>query len=215
MGGAPTAGDQALFGKVIPRPHKGSTEGGPAYRAVVVVSGHLIDTPDRRESRFPPEAEPAVTAQVRGLLERWSIGSGDLVVTGGARGADLIAAEQALARGAAVTLLLAFPPEEFLTSSVTLPGTDWSRRFEAVRVPATTLVATEVFGPAEEESPYVRINRWLLDHAQAWGVPVHAIAVWDGRTGQKAGGTADFVAQARLREVDVTVVNPSGTVDTS
>ncbi|MGH3913430.1 MAG: hypothetical protein ACRDTC_08470 [Pseudonocardiaceae bacterium] len=187
----------------------------PAYRTIVVASGHLIDAPDRKELRFPPHAEPAVTAQIRQLLERWSIGSRDLVVTGGARGADLIAAEQALARGANVTLLLAFPPEEFIERSVILPDSDWSARFEAVRERATTLVATEVFGPAGEESPYVRTNRWLLDHAQALDVPMRAIAVWDGRTGDKAGGTADFVAQARRREVAVTVVNPSGTVEMS
>jgi hypothetical protein len=193
------------------------TERDPAYHTVVVVSGHLIDAPDRSEARFPPEAEAAVTAQVRELLERWSIGSGDLVLTGGARGADLIVAEQALERGAAVTLLLAFPPEEFVQRSVALPGSDWSARFEVVRSRATTLVATDVLGPPGEQGPYVRTNRWLLDYAQALRAqpPVRAIAVWDRRTGDGAGGTADFVAQARRRQLDVAVVYPSGTVDAS
>jgi hypothetical protein len=154
-----------------------------------------------------------VTAQVRDLLARWSIGSGDLLLTGGARGADLIVAEQSLQRGAAVTLLLAFPPAEFIRRSVALPDSDWSARFAAVQARATTLVATDVFGPAGQEGPYIRTNRWLLDHAQALAaqVPVRAIAVWDGRTGDGAGGTADFVAQARRRRLDVAVVHPAGT----
>lgn len=178
---------------------------------VLVASGHLIDEPDRAEPRFPPGAEPAVTARVRGLLEQWSIGSGDLVVTGGARGGDLIVAEQALARGADVTLLLAFAPAEFVQRSVALPGSDWPARFEAVRSRAATLVATEVFGPAGPKGPYVRINRWLLDHAQALEVPVRAIAIWDGHRGDGAGGTADFVAEARRRGVTVTVVPTAAT----
>jgi hypothetical protein len=122
-----------------------------------------------------------VAARVRQQLDAWSIGPGDLVVCGGARGGDLIVAEQALERGAAVALLLAYPPDEFVEHSVALLGTDWTERFHAVWSRAEhVLVRTEIFGGEETQNAYARVNRWLLDYAQALGVPVHAIAVWDG-----------------------------------
>jgi len=47
-------------------------------------------------------------------------------------GADILAAEAGLERGARVVLGLALPPEEFEQRSVVLPGTDWQARFRAL-----------------------------------------------------------------------------------
>ena len=84
----------------------------PSPRAVVV-SGHMVDAPDRKEPRFRADQVGRVTDEVRRAFERWGVGPGTTVVCGGARGADIIAAEQGLARGAHVRLCLALPPDEF------------------------------------------------------------------------------------------------------
>src|SRR6266550_3942298 len=101
------------------------------FGTVVATAGHLIDAPGRPVPRFPTEAEPGVTAELRRVLERWRLGDGDLVVAAGARGADIIVAELCLARGAEVWLLLPLPDDEFVEKSVRLPGTDWEERFFA------------------------------------------------------------------------------------
>jgi hypothetical protein len=169
----------------------------------------MIDAPDRVEPRFPPEAEPYVAVRVRQQLDAWSIGLDDLVVCGGARGGDLIVAEQALERGAAVALLLAYPPDEFVERSVALPGTDWTERFHTVRSRAAhVLVRTEIFNGVDTQNAYARVNCWLLDYAQALGVPVRVIAIWDGQETDTPGGTADFVTQARRRGITPAIVAP-------
>src|SRR5262245_30800712 len=100
--------------------------------SVVVVSGHMVDAPGRPRERFPPREVPRVDAAVRDALDDWGVGPSTTLITGGARGADLLAAEAARERGAAVRLLLAFGPDEFEEQSVALPGTDWADRFRAM-----------------------------------------------------------------------------------
>ena len=107
----------------------------------VLASGHLIDAPGRTPPRFPPEQVPRVTARARQALEGWGVGPGTTVVTGGARGADLIVGEEALARGAGIVVCLALPPEEFTRRSVELPHSDWVGRFRRL------LKASEVRRP--------------------------------------------------------------------
>src|SRR3954470_1370964 len=92
---------------------------------VIVVSGHMVDTPDRPTPRFPPEELPRVAMEVRHALSGWSVGAGTTLVTGGARGADIIAAEEARARGASLRLVLALAPDGFVARSVAIAGTDW------------------------------------------------------------------------------------------
>src|SRR4051794_36430116 len=100
-----------------------------ARPSVVVVSGHMVDTPDRARPRFPPDQVARVTAEVRAALELWNVGSGTTLVTGAARGADLIAAQAALELGAALRVVLAMEPDAFERRSVALPDSDWTARF--------------------------------------------------------------------------------------
>src|SRR4029079_6492907 len=92
----------------------------------------MVDARDRESPRFPPDQVGRVTREIRATLARWDVGPQTTVVTQGARGADTIIAEQALARGAKVVLCLALPPEEFERASVELPGSDWTERFRAL-----------------------------------------------------------------------------------
>src|SRR6478735_9361271 len=91
---------------------------------VVVASGHMVDTPDRARPRFPPDQVDRVTREARAVLARWSVGPETTLVTQGARGADIIVAEEALTRGARVVLCLAASVDEFERESVALPDSD-------------------------------------------------------------------------------------------
>ena len=178
---------------------------------VVVVSGHMIDAPDRPNPRFPPMAEPRVTRAIREVLDGWGLGPGDLVVTQGARGTDLIVAEQALACGAQVAVLLAKPPEAFKAGSVELPGSRWAQRFDEVLDRAHRVEVLPEGDPGEK--PYARTNRWALEQAReaAGARTLRALVVWDGRPGDGQGGTGDFVAMARDSGLPVTTVVPQET----
>ena len=185
---------------------------------VLFVSGHLTDDPDRTSPRFPDTryAVDRVQDQLRSVLAAWQVGPGWTVVTGGARGADLLAAEIALERGAAVRLCLALQPAEFLRrsviSSVPSPARDWPELFERVRGSSTieVLPVSPSAGPAAgERSAFARANDWMLDVAEQ-GRELYGLLVWDGRSGTD-GGTGAVVSrldQAIERAERIHIIDP-------
>jgi hypothetical protein len=179
---------------------------------VVVVSGHMVDLPGRPQPRFPPEEVQRVTATVRSAFARWGIGTGTTLVTGGARGADIVAAEAALERGAALRLVLALEPDEFVARSVAIPGTAWEQRFRELLRHAEVEV---VDGPDDDEV-FARTNQRIIEVARAIDEQPHAVIVWDGKEGDGPGGTRDFVSQLGhdLEDDDVVLIDPTPVRDT-
>jgi hypothetical protein len=172
----------------------------------------MIDRPDRETPRFPPEAEPRIAAAIAGLFDKWEIGPEDLVVSQGARGADVMLAEAAIKRGATSMVLLAREPDEFVESSVDLPGTTWAERFRRVLAASQVRVQTTDLGPLPEgDNLYRRNNAWALDVAESStpdGVKPHVVAVWDQVIVVNPGGTGDFVTQARDRGHHIDIIDP-------
>jgi hypothetical protein len=184
------------------------------FSLVVVASGHLIDLPDRSLPRFPATAVPTVTRAVCRAFDDWGVGPGTLLVSGGARGADIIAAEQALLAGAEVWLLLALADDDFIAASVAIEGTDWEARYRALRVRCPSWFQEDELGPvstSDEGAIFARNNDWCLEvgAAQAPSGGLRALAVWDGSTGDGPGGTADFVERARRVGAAVRVISPT------
>jgi hypothetical protein len=182
-----------------------------AFDQVVVVSGHMIDQPGRASPRFPPAAELPVTAAVRQALRAWSVGPGTLLISGAARGTDTIAAEQALLLAAAVWLLVALPDAEFVSASVTLPGTDWAERYANLRRRCPTrFQADELGSPGPDDDVFERNNDWCLSVASGLVPPerLRALVVWDGVKGDGPGGTADFVERATRLGAEVEIIDP-------
>lgn len=181
--------------------------------AAVVVSGHMVDTPDRPRPRFPPDQVGRVSDEVRAALARWDVGPGTTLVCGGARGADIIAAEESLARGAHVLLCLALEPDEFVRRSVELPGSDWADRFRALIGAAEVRVLGDGDGGGTGgDDVFARTNEWMIEVARslAGGAP-HALIVWNGEGGDGPGGTVDFVRRLGYHRPspEVEVVDPT------
>jgi len=189
-----------------------SGRGSVGFDRAVVISGHMIDSPGRTPPRFPPEAAPAVRQSMGRILAERHVGPGDLAITSGARGTDIIGAELCLARGLTVWLLLPLPESAFLDRSVRLPGSDWEARFRALKDRCLVRYQQDALGPpAPGENPFARNNRWCLDLGQAESAEggLFGLAVWDEQPASRPGGAADFVAQATERGITVEVVNPT------
>ncbi|MDP9388508.1 MAG: hypothetical protein M3Q48_11515 [Actinomycetota bacterium] len=183
----------------------------PGFEQVVLATGHMTDRPHRSAPRFPASDEEAVTEAIEHTLRRWGVGEGALVISGGARGADILVAEQAMARGAEVWLLVALPDDEFLAASVDAPGGDWAARYRDLRRRCPTWFQTEELGPArDDEDVFERNNNWCLEAARAQAPPggLRVVAVWDGRPGDGRGGTSHLVEQARRAGASVEVIHP-------
>ncbi len=173
---------------------------------VLLATGHMVDEPDRREPRFPTDQVARVSGEVRAALEEWAIGPDSTVITGGARGADLIVAEEAQARGARIVLCLALPQEEFEQRSVDIPGTDWLTRFRRI-----VDVADVRYLEGSGENVFARTNSWMVDLANSLDPAPRAIVVWNGRDPDGPGGTRDMIqrlgfdrSDPRLRVIDPT-----------
>jgi hypothetical protein len=179
---------------------------------VVLASGHLVDAPGRQAPRFPPSRVAWVTDRLREIFDDWGVGPATVVISGGARGADIIAAEEGYKRGAHVILCLALPADEFERRSVGLPGTDWSSRFRRLLAVAEVRELAPSPGQAPEgDEVFARANEWMVDLAHEMDAQPHAVVVWDGMTGDGPGGTSDLVqrlggptAEPHLRVIDPT-----------
>jgi hypothetical protein len=180
----------------------------PRPGLIVVTSGHLVDAPGRSPPRFPDERVPAVAVRVAELFEDWSVGRGDLVISGGARGADILFAECALDRGASVRLLLALPPAQFIQRSVASPGGRWEERFHRL-LPRCQVDVLPEERLAAGQSRFEVVNAWMLDEALRLPGRVVAVLVWDELPAGKQGGTAGMAALLRGHRIPTTVINPT------
>lgn len=174
----------------------------------------MIDRDDRLIARFPPHNEDTVRSAMEHVLDQWRIGRGDLAVSGGARGADILFAELCLERGAWVRLLVPLPDEQFIARSVRLPGTNWEQRYLRLRERCETWHWRErafTGSHSETEMGMERTNRWILDTCRAEAAPERffVLLVWDGQDGGDGpGGTADFAALALRCVAHVVTLNP-------
>ncbi len=154
-----------------------------------------------------------VTREVRATLARWDVGPETTVVTQGARGADTIIAEEALARGAKVVLCLALPPEEFERESVELPGSDWTERFRALLEVADVRLPDERRDP--DEDVFARANARVVEVARSLSDAPYAIVVWNGEGGDGPGGTLDLIERLGKHVTDssIAIVDPTPPAD--
>jgi hypothetical protein len=168
---------------------------------VLLFSGHMIDAQDRDKPRFPPDQEPAARLAIATLLAQLDAGPLDLVVCSGACGGDLLFAEAALLRGAALEIYLPFEPEVFAKESVDFAGDNWHLRFEAACAASSLHLMPQEGGPLKAgEDSYEQVNLWMLDAASRFGAEkVDFICLWDGQGGDGPGGTQHLMQEVKRR----------------
>ena len=159
---------------------------------VVVACGHMTDAPGRKRPRFPQDQVARVGTEIAFALSTWAVEGGASLLCGGARGADLLAAECAQRRGARVTMFVPAPLDEFERVSVHVPGTDWRSRFSRL----LKLVELEVVPVREGDlTPFERVNDCIIQAALGLDEFPRLLAVWDGRAGDGPGGTEDLMTR--------------------
>lgn len=174
-------------------------------RQVLVFSGHMIDSPNRVKSRFPPSKQEAAERAIAEALDNLEAGPEDMAFTQGAAGGDLLFAHQCLLRGVRVQLMLPLPEAEFIQQSV-LPsaqGNLWQQAFFSVksRLAEPPLEMPVELGPAPPGiSVFERCNLWMLNTALSLGPEkLRLVCLWDGSGGDGPGGTQHMVQEAKRR----------------
>ena len=174
---------------------------------VVLASGHMTDSAERSAARIPEASVDHVRKEITRQLQRWNVGEGDLLICGGARGADLIAAEEGLALAASVRLCLALPREEFVSRAVELADSDWLQRFESVERRSEVRRLGVDPGPA---NIFGIANQWMVDQALALeATKRYALIVWDGREPDGPGGSAQMASLAAQHRLQMYIIDPT------
>lgn len=177
-------------------------------RQVVLFSGHMIDAPDRETPRFPLEKESAAAQRIAHALDNLGAGPGDLALTQGACGGDLLFTEICLQRGVKVQWLQPFDEPTFIKKSVVCGNETWRERYFKAKTKLTATSAgtgiraapTELGPPPKTVDPYERCNRWLLYTALSYGIgKVQFVCLWDGGGGDSPGGTAHMYQEVNRR----------------
>jgi hypothetical protein len=177
--------------------------GGPFMPISLLFTGHMIDMPDRPEPRFPASLERAAGARIAQAVtpyaDRSASGEPALGFASGARGGDILFHEQCRTRGIDTVIVLPFPPEVFVGTSVQgVPGSDWEQRFWALWN-ATPEARREAMNLPVSDDAYGACNARLLELARNSG-NVHLVALWNGKGGDGPGGTADLVARVQATD---------------
>ena len=176
-------------------------------RQVLLFSGHRVDAPGHARPRFPPALLPRAAAAMAAALDALGAGAGDLALSQAAAGGDLLFAEACLARDVPVRWALPVPEAEFIAHSVgrSAGPEDWPARYRALKA---RLAEPPIVVPAAPGDAFERANRWLLEHALAYGADkLRFICLWDGAAGDGAGGTAHMVAEVRRHTPQMTWID--------
>jgi hypothetical protein len=174
-------------------------------RQVFLFSGHMVDAPGRPKARLPAANVPMATAAIEGTLDGLKAGPGDLALTQGAAGGDLIFAEACVKRGVRVQLLLPLPEPDFIEASVmpSVDGTAWRNRYYALKpqlAEPPRVMPVELGPTAQGTSVFERCNLWLLYSALSWGPDkVRFVCLWDGAGSDGPGGTKHMVEEVKRR----------------
>ena len=174
---------------------------------LVVFSGHMIDAPDRRTPRFPAEKEGEVKALLEKQLAAMNAGIG---FSSAASGSDILFLEAMIARGGTIHLVLPWPAEEFVKTSVALGGNEaWVDRFERVLSRAASIrILGQLYMPGSAtgfEYCNLAMNGLARIFARSLDLEITPLAVWDGYTGAP-GGTGSFVRYWRNHGAQVKVI---------
>jgi class 3 adenylate cyclase/tetratricopeptide (TPR) repeat protein len=174
---------------------------------LVVFSGHMLDAPDRRTPRFPPSKENEVKQLLEKQLAAMNAGIG---FASAASGSDILFLEAMIARGGAIHLVLPWPAEEFVKTSVAISGDNaWVDRFHKVIDQAASIrVLGELYMPGSATGfEYCNLAMCGLARlfARSLDLEITPLAVWDGFAGAP-GGTGSFVRYWRSHRVPVKVI---------
>jgi hypothetical protein len=180
-----------------------------APQRVLLFTGHMIDAPGRPEPRFPPEKVDVAKRKIAEAVEAEKQVAGGIAygIAGCASGGDILFHEVCEDMGIPTRIFLVVPRDLYIRESVAPAGPQWIENFHRlVRTrPVRVLCDSKDLPRWLQDKPdyniWQRNNLWNLHNAlaAAGGENVTLIALWNGASGDGAGGTADMVQKAKER----------------
>ncbi len=173
---------------------------------VVHYCGHRI-LPAGAMGRFPAEEESRVRAELDRIFTDLDarVGFGSL-----AAGADILAAEVLLDRGAQLNVVLPFSKDEFVRTSVIQAGPEWVERFDNCLARAETVEIASSGEYLDDPVMFdfcarIAMGDTLL-RARYLETEPHQVAVWDGTPSTGVAGTAIDVRSWNATGAPATII---------
>jgi hypothetical protein len=180
-----------------------------AAPGVVHYCGHRIGGDDPLD-RFPTSEEPRVAALMAKALDDVNAGFGYGSV---ASGADIIAAEALLERGAELHLYLPFDTNRFIEHSVSPGGEEWVARFHRCVAAANSTTHTAIDLVSSPEVLFDYCARVAMGHAliraQFLDSTPSQIAVYDEQPTTHSAGTAIDVGRWQATGHSTAIIAPT------
>ena len=182
----------------------------------LLFTGHMIDKPDRKESRFPAFKEASVKEAIKQAVqkEKDKIEGTVTAIAGGACGGDILFHEVCEELGIKSKLFLALPRDFFLAESVAFAGYEWVERFDEIIKMSCSLILSETkelpnwLQKKPNYSIWERNNLWMLNSALVCGgANMTLIALWDGKTGDAGGGTEHMVKVSKAKGAKAIIID--------
>jgi class 3 adenylate cyclase/tetratricopeptide (TPR) repeat protein len=176
---------------------------------VIAFVGHMLDSPGRNPQRFPQELESAVKKAIQERLTKFDAGFG---YSSAACGADSLFLEAMHEMGGETHIVLPFEKNQFLKESVEyIPEAGLGSRFERALQDASEVVVASGQKLAFGSASFEHVGRLLLGlaalRARQMETDLVPMAVWDGKSGDGRGGTADTIEQWRKLGHSVEVID--------
>lgn len=182
----------------------------PKHR-IAVFTGHVADAPGRETPRLPAEFEAPLSKKMTELLIELDIKIG---FSAAASGADILFLETMLNLGRVVHIVLPFPAQYFIQTSV-LAGEDsrWVDRFHRVIAAAASVTSVSAYPLGNVSFTFGNLVLFGLAKAKMREIDgaLEAIAVWDGKAGA-TGGTGATITSWRTCGQPLTAIAPDGSV---
>lgn len=181
------------------------------YDLALLFTGHMIDLPGRREPRFPQFAEAAAWLAIRSTIEASRARNRGRVVgiASGARGGDLLFLDGCRLFGIERRMVLPFPPEIFVETSVAgIPNSTWETKFWD-NWNSLGAAEREILLAAQDQKGYGLCNQRMTDLAQELAPAYEVIALWDGKPGDGPGGTGEHAENIRRLGGRVDIISPA------
>ena len=174
-------------------------------RQVLLFSGHMVDAPAREKPRFPQAKVGAAEAAIARALDALNAGAGDIGLTQGAAGGDILFTEQCQQRGVRMLWLQPMAEPDFIEASIlrSREGPAWRDRFFAAKAKPGLQQRNMIIelGPLPKGVDlWERCNLWLLSTALAYGPDkARFVCLWDGAGGDGPGGTKHMYDEVKRR----------------
>jgi class 3 adenylate cyclase/tetratricopeptide (TPR) repeat protein len=193
---------------VAPEEDGGRIESLFRFPTVVVFAGHIVDRDDETVPRFPARLEPMVKYAIEQRLKKLNAGFGYASL---ACGSDILFHEAILEMKGESHVILPYKTERFIKESVEIRGSDWRKRFEKIITQAIEIQEVSkqrhVGSSVSYEFANLMLHGLASVRAEQLETKLVPVAVWDGKSGNGVGGTAETVARWRRLGLEVDVID--------